>query len=222
MNKARGALPFTAGGAGHCGRPPVWGAWPERWRRCSCAGSPSRYNRAPLTAFEGSRMSFAFVFPGQGSQSVGMLADFSAQSEVRARHFAEASAALGYDLWALIQQGPPSSSTATEFTQPAMLAAGVATVAAVAGAGRRRSGVRSGSQPGRVHRAGVRRGPAIRRGNRAGPLSRPGDAGGGAGRHRGDGGHPGPRGCGRSSGLPRSLPRRSRGSRAISMPRDRW
>ena len=50
-------------------------------------------------------MSFAFVFPGQGSQSVGMLADFTAASEVRAV-FAEASSALGYDLWALIQQGP--------------------------------------------------------------------------------------------------------------------
>ena len=70
-------------------------------------------------------MSFAFVFPGQGSQSVGMLADFSAESEVRAV-FAEASAALGYDLWALIQQGPSEKLNSTEFTQPAMLAAGVA------------------------------------------------------------------------------------------------
>lgn len=70
-------------------------------------------------------MSFAFVFPGQGSQSVGMLADFTAESEVRAV-FAEASAALGYDLWALIQQGPAEKLNSTEFTQPAMLAAGVA------------------------------------------------------------------------------------------------
>ncbi len=70
-------------------------------------------------------MSFAFVFPGQGSQSVGMLADFAAEEEVRAV-FAEASAALGYDLWALIQQGPVAQLNSTEFTQPAMLAAGVA------------------------------------------------------------------------------------------------
>jgi [acyl-carrier-protein] S-malonyltransferase len=70
-------------------------------------------------------MSFAFVFPGQGSQSVGMLADFAAQHEVRAA-FEEASRALGYDLWALTQQGPAEQLNATEYTQPAMLTAGVA------------------------------------------------------------------------------------------------
>ncbi|HTY92955.1 MAG TPA: ACP S-malonyltransferase [Steroidobacteraceae bacterium] len=70
-------------------------------------------------------MSFAFVFPGQGSQSVGMLGDFAAQREVRAA-FEEASAALGYDLWALTQEGPVERLNATEYTQPAMLAAGVA------------------------------------------------------------------------------------------------
>jgi [acyl-carrier-protein] S-malonyltransferase len=70
-------------------------------------------------------MSFAFVFPGQGSQSVGMLSDFAAESEVRTA-FAEAGAALGYDLWALTQQGPAEQLNGTEFTQPAMLTAGVA------------------------------------------------------------------------------------------------
>lgn len=70
-------------------------------------------------------MSFAFVFPGQGSQSVGMLADFAATDEVRGA-FREASAALGYDLWALIQEGPADQLNSTEYTQPAMLAAGVA------------------------------------------------------------------------------------------------
>jgi [acyl-carrier-protein] S-malonyltransferase len=70
-------------------------------------------------------MSFAFVFPGQGSQSVGMLADFAAASEVR-EVFAEASATLGYDLWALTQHGPAERLNSTEFTQPAMLVAGVA------------------------------------------------------------------------------------------------
>ncbi len=70
-------------------------------------------------------MSFAFVFPGQGSQSVGMLADFAALPEVR-EVFAEASAILGYDLWALAQEGPADKLNSTEFTQPVMLAAGVA------------------------------------------------------------------------------------------------
>jgi [acyl-carrier-protein] S-malonyltransferase len=70
-------------------------------------------------------MSFAFVFPGQGSQSVGMLSDFAAESEVQTA-FAEAGAALGYDLWALTQQGPADQLNGTEYTQPAMLTAGVA------------------------------------------------------------------------------------------------
>lgn len=69
-------------------------------------------------------MSFAFVFPGQGSQSVGMLADVAAEREVQ-EAFAEAAAALGYDLWALTQEGPPERLNATEYTQPAMLTAGV-------------------------------------------------------------------------------------------------
>jgi [acyl-carrier-protein] S-malonyltransferase len=70
-------------------------------------------------------MSFAFVFPGQGSQSVGMLADFAAECEVRDA-FAEAATTLGYDLWALTQEGPEERLNATEHTQPAMLTAGVA------------------------------------------------------------------------------------------------
>lgn len=68
----------------------------------------------------------AFVFPGQGSQSVGMLATLAkVQPEVEST-FSAASEALGYDLWKLIQQGPERSLMATERTQPAMLAAGVA------------------------------------------------------------------------------------------------
>ncbi|MBK0289694.1 malonyl CoA-acyl carrier protein transacylase, partial [Salmonella enterica subsp. enterica serovar Infantis] len=51
---------------------------------------------------------FAFVFPGQGSQSVGMLAEMAANYPIVEETFAEASAALGYDLWALTQQGPVS------------------------------------------------------------------------------------------------------------------
>jgi [acyl-carrier-protein] S-malonyltransferase len=71
-------------------------------------------------------MSFGFVFPGQGSQSVGMLAGLAAHLPVRAT-FDEASAVLGYDLWKLIEEGPEDRLNSTEFTQPAMLAAGVAT-----------------------------------------------------------------------------------------------
>ncbi len=72
-------------------------------------------------------MSLAFVFPGQGSQSVGMLASLAAAEPVVQQTFAEASAVLGYDLWALCQQGPEADLGSTERTQPAMLAAGVAT-----------------------------------------------------------------------------------------------
>jgi [acyl-carrier-protein] S-malonyltransferase len=70
--------------------------------------------------------SLAFVFPGQGSQSLGMLAELGAQQHVIIDTFAEASAALGYDLWALTQQGPEEQLNQTDKTQPAILAASVA------------------------------------------------------------------------------------------------
>jgi [acyl-carrier-protein] S-malonyltransferase len=72
-------------------------------------------------------MSLAFAFPGQGSQSVGMLAALAAAEPVVEQTFAEASEVLGYDLWRLCQDGPEAELAATEQTQPAMLAAGVAT-----------------------------------------------------------------------------------------------
>ena len=72
-------------------------------------------------------MSFAFVFPGQGSQSLGMLAALAQSDQIVRATFDEASAVLGYDLWALIQEGPKERLDSTECTQPAMLAAGVAT-----------------------------------------------------------------------------------------------
>lgn len=71
-------------------------------------------------------MALSFVFPGQGSQAVGMLADLAAAEPAVAATFAEASDVLGYDLWALAQHGPAERLNATECTQPAMLAAGVA------------------------------------------------------------------------------------------------
>jgi len=66
------------------------------------------------------------VFPGQGSQSVGMLAELAAGYPQVEDTFAEASAALGYDLWQLVQSGPEEMLNQTDRTQPAMLAAGVA------------------------------------------------------------------------------------------------
>lgn len=72
-------------------------------------------------------MSVAFVFPGQGSQAVGMLAALAQEFSVVQQTFAEASEVLGYDLWKLCAEGPAESLNATERTQPAMLAAGVAT-----------------------------------------------------------------------------------------------
>jgi [acyl-carrier-protein] S-malonyltransferase len=72
-------------------------------------------------------MSLAFVFPGQGSQSVGMMSSLAKASPVIAATFAEASQVLGYDLWQRCQEGPAEALNATECTQPAMLTAGVAT-----------------------------------------------------------------------------------------------
>ncbi|MBX9913207.1 MAG: ACP S-malonyltransferase [Pseudomonadaceae bacterium] len=68
----------------------------------------------------------AFVFPGQGSQSLGMLAEHGAQQPLILDTFAEASQALGYDLWALCQQGPQELLNQTDKTQPAILAASIA------------------------------------------------------------------------------------------------
>ena len=68
----------------------------------------------------------AFVFPGQGSQAVGMLADLAQDHAVVSQTFAEASEVLGYDLWALIQDGPVESLNETDKTQPALLSASVA------------------------------------------------------------------------------------------------
>ena len=70
-------------------------------------------------------MSFAFVFPGQGSQSVGMMAAYGDSPVVRAT-FDEASAALGEDLWTMVAEGPAERLSQTVNTQPIMLTAGVA------------------------------------------------------------------------------------------------
>jgi [acyl-carrier-protein] S-malonyltransferase len=72
-------------------------------------------------------MAFAFVFPGQGSQSVGMLGALAAADATVRATFDEASAVLGYDLWKLASEGPEDELNSTARTQPALLAAGVAT-----------------------------------------------------------------------------------------------
>ena len=71
-------------------------------------------------------MTLAMVFPGQGSQSQGMQADLAPAFDVVRATYDEASTILGYDLWALVQDGPAEKLGETTVTQPAMLAAGVA------------------------------------------------------------------------------------------------
>lgn len=72
-------------------------------------------------------MSLGFVFPGQGSQSVGMLTELSSAFAEVGQTFEQASEALGYDLWQVVSAGPAEELNKTHVTQPAMLAAGVAT-----------------------------------------------------------------------------------------------
>ncbi|MCI7479533.1 ACP S-malonyltransferase [[Pasteurella] aerogenes] len=69
---------------------------------------------------------FAMVFPGQGSQSVGMLAELATQFPLVEETFKQASEVLGYDLWQLVQQGPAEELNKTWQTQPALLTASVA------------------------------------------------------------------------------------------------
>jgi [acyl-carrier-protein] S-malonyltransferase len=71
-------------------------------------------------------MSFGVVFPGQGSQRVGMLEEAAGAFSVVSDTFSEASEALGYDLWQLVSQGPAEKLVLTEYTQPAIMTASVA------------------------------------------------------------------------------------------------
>src|ERR1700739_3009715 len=125
-------------------------------------------------------MSFAFVFAGQGSQSVGMLAALAAAEPTVRATLDEASAVLGYDLWQLVSAGPEEALNSTERTQPAMLAAGGATWRVWRGRGGARRAPASDRlrpQSRGVHRAYVRARARLCAGRGAGALSRPGHAG---------------------------------------------
>ena len=89
-------------------------------------------------------MSLGVVFPGQGSQRVGMLEEAAGAFSIVSDTFSEASDALGYDLWQLVSEGPVEKLGLTEYTQPAILTASVAlyrafaesnTIQPIAGAG---------------------------------------------------------------------------------------
>ena len=69
---------------------------------------------------------FALVFPGQGSQHLGMLGELAKEQPLVRETFHEASSILGYDLWEVTQEGPQKKLDKTQFTQPALLVAGVA------------------------------------------------------------------------------------------------
>ena len=71
-------------------------------------------------------MSTSFIFPGQGSQSIGMSVDLAAKYPIVKDLYVEASDVLGIDMWAMVQEGPIESLSQTENTQPALLIAGVA------------------------------------------------------------------------------------------------
>ncbi|MFT5574150.1 MAG: [acyl-carrier-protein] S-malonyltransferase [Cryomorphaceae bacterium] len=71
-------------------------------------------------------MNFSFIFPGQGSQAIGMMGELAEQHSLVKDLFVEASDVLGVDLWAMTQQGPIEALSQTENTQPALLTAGVA------------------------------------------------------------------------------------------------
>lgn len=78
------------------------------------------------TTMEQQQNFLAVVFPGQGSQSVGMLAGLAAAHPEVRETFAQSSSVLGFDLWKLVSEGPEDQLNLTVNTQPAMLAAGVA------------------------------------------------------------------------------------------------
>jgi [acyl-carrier-protein] S-malonyltransferase len=96
------------------------------------------------TAAENVDNTLAIVFPGQGSQSLGMLSGLAESESLIKETFTQASDVLGYDLWQLAQDGPEEELNRTDKTQPAMLAAGVAVWRAWQHAGATTPGVMAG------------------------------------------------------------------------------
>ena len=140
-------------------------------------------------------MAFAFVFPGQGSQSVGMLAALAAEHPaVRATFARGLRGARLRSVASSSRRGPRSALNTTERTQPAMLAAGVATFRLWRAPGGAAPRVVSGHSLGEFTALVCADALEFAGAVRAGALSRPGHAGGGAGGQRGDGGDPGSRG----------------------------
>ena len=117
-------------------------------------------------------MTKAFVFPGQGSQAVGMLSD--SQPEVEPV-FKRASDVLGYDLWELTQNGPEDRLNATEFTQPALLTASYALWLVAKNAGLTADFV-AGAQSWGIFGARCRRSYRIRRRGQVGTNQRAANA----------------------------------------------
>jgi hypothetical protein len=125
-------------------------------------------------------MKFALVFPGQGSQSVGMMAAYGDEPVIRAT-FDEASTALGRDLWQLVADGPAEALSQTvHANHDADLRH--RRVSPLAGQGRARAGHGGRPQSGRILGAGGRRGAPAQGCRAAGRTARQGHAGGGAGR----------------------------------------
>ena len=122
------------------------------------------------------------VFPGQGSQSVGMQADLAGGCREVADTWAEASDVLGYDLWSLVQSGPADALARTTVTQPAMLAAGVAAFRALRQAGGAMPAALAGHSLGEysalVAAAAMRFADAMRLVKRRAELMRDAEAGG--------------------------------------------
>ena len=135
-------------------------------------------------------MKLAMMFPGQGSQSVGMLAALAAAEPVVQETFDEASTVLGYDLWALCQQGPEERLSETERTQPAMLAAGIAAWRAWQRHGGARPAVLAGHSLGEYSALVAAGSTRLRRRRCARALPRRSHAARRAGGNRRHGGHP--------------------------------
>jgi hypothetical protein len=131
----------------------------------------------------------AFLFPGQGSQTVGMGKELADNYAVARRTFEEADEALGYKLSELCFEGPEEKLKLTEITQPAILTASVAAWRVLQEKGLKPDFVCCRAQPGRVFGARGRGHAGLCRCGADGSQSRPVYAGSGAGGRGGDGGN---------------------------------